>query len=192
MFSSFWKYLSSLSRDYKWRLFLRAMKPSPTDLLLDVGPGMGDMLECRYPWVERIVGVDRARNWSVGPVLKDFPKVSLVQADGCRLPFRDEAFDIVFSNAVIEHVKDQHQFAKEIRRVGQRYFVASPNRWFPLETHSKLVFVHWLPHKIAWKIIPLLSKYRHETWLLSPIQMRKLFPGAKIVGNGSSLIAYRV
>jgi SAM-dependent methyltransferase len=162
-------------------------------LVLDVGAGMGDMLEARYPWRERIVAVERTRDWSVGPVLKDFPQVRLVLADGCALPFRDGAFDIVFSNAVIEHVprETQNRFAQEIRRVGKRYFVATPNRWFPLETHSKLLFLHWLPHRIAWAVIPLVSKYKTETWLLSRKQMQKLFPDARVLHCGPSLIAYR-
>ena len=137
--------------------------------------------------------MDRTRNWSVGSVLKDFSQVRLVFADGCALPFRDGAFDIVFSNAVIEHVEGgmQDRFAKEIQRVGKRYFVATPNRWFPLETHSKRLFMHWLPHRKDWTVIPLVSKYKIETWLLSRKKMQRLFPDARVIHNGPSLFAYR-
>src|ERR1019366_4814761 len=46
---------------------------------------------------------------------------SWVAGDGRTLPFRDEAFDVVFSNSVIEHVGDapaQRRFAREVARVG--------------------------------------------------------------------------
>lgn len=48
------------------------------------------------------------------------------------------AFDVVFSNSVIEHVgdlDDQRAMAREIQRVGRRWFVQTPNRYFPLEPH---------------------------------------------------------
>ena len=68
--------------------------------------------------------------------------------DGRALPFRDEAFDVVFSNSVIEHVGDaasQRRFAREVARVGRAYWVQTPNRWFPVEQHLLTPLVHWLP-----------------------------------------------
>ena len=53
-----------------------------------------------------------------------------VIADGRQLPFRDDAFDIVFSNSVIEHVGDtasRQGYAREVDRVGKGYYVQTPN-----------------------------------------------------------------
>ena len=69
-----------------------------------------------------------------------------------RCPFDDGSFDVVFSNAVIEHVGDrerQGQLVREALRVGRRVFLTTPNRWFPVEVHTRLPFVHWLPDELA-------------------------------------------
>jgi hypothetical protein len=71
-----------------------------------------------------------------------------VQCDGTNLPFRDAAFDFVFSNAVVEHVGDAEQqtrFIAEHRRVGRWWAATTPNRWFPIESHTVQVFKHWNP-----------------------------------------------
>ena len=76
----------------------------------------------------------------------------MVQADGRDLPFADGAFDLGFSNAVVEHVggrEEQRRFVHELCRVAKRVFVTTPNRFFPLEVHSLVPFAHWLPRACA-------------------------------------------
>jgi len=71
-----------------------------------------------------------------------------VQADGLCLPFRDSAFDLVFSNAVIEHVgtrAEQDQFVQEHKRVGRTWVITTPNRWFPVESHTRTLLMHYSP-----------------------------------------------
>jgi hypothetical protein len=65
--------------------------------------------------------------------------------------FGDAEFDVVFSNSVLEHVgsvEDQQRMAREIKRVGKRYFVQTPNRNFPIEPHFVFPFFHFLPQRI--------------------------------------------
>lgn len=135
-----------------------------------------------------------------------------VIADGCMLPFRDGAFDLVFSNSVIEHVGDwaaQQRFAAECRRVGRRYYIQTPNYWFPIEPHMISPFIHWLPRSTRERLFPFTlraiidpeARSHPEGYLsialLTGAQMNALFPGAQIwrervLGFTKSLIAARM
>lgn len=121
----------------------------------------------------------------------------LVVGDGCRLPFRDGSFDIVFCNSLIEHLPldGQYELAAEVRRVGRSHFVQTPNYWFPVEPHFWAPFFHWLPlalrrRTVRW-ITPwgLLAKPGRaeaiaavdEMRLLSPAELRARFPGDELI-----------
>jgi len=140
-----------------------------------------------------------------------------VAGDGRALPFRDAAFDVVFSNSVIEHVGDaasQQRFAHEVARVGRAYWVETPNRWFPVEQHLLTPFIHWLPRPWQRAIVPrfnwwhvlvplpadrrdfYIDHYLRDVRLLGPRQLRALFPEARILrervlGAAKSLVAVR-
>ena len=139
------------SRARRHQLFMSIARPRPGDAVLDVGATEfalygANLLERAYPWPERITAVaveplDRFR--------RAFPEVAVVQADGRELPFPDASFDIVYSNAVLEHVGDaeaQRAFLAELARVGRRvFFVTTPDRWFPVDSHTLVPFAHWMP-----------------------------------------------
>ena len=120
------------------------------------------------------------------------------RGDGCALDFPDNSFDIVHSNSVIEHVggwRDMQRMAGEVRRLAPRYFVQTPNYWFPFEPHFRLPFVQYLPRALH-------DRMRARVWpgvsieLLSARQLQALFPDATIererfAGLAKSLIAVR-
>jgi len=116
--------------------------------------------------------------------------VRAVQADGRELPFADRAFDLGFSNAVVEHVaggrEGQRQFVHELCRVSHRVFVTTPNRWFPLEVHTLLPFVHWLPAGARQRLIP----FDDVLDPLGPKELASLFPySVRVINTGMTLIA---
>jgi ubiquinone/menaquinone biosynthesis C-methylase UbiE len=80
-----------------------------------------------------------------------------VQGDARRMKFKDNKFDVVYSNATIEHVgskSNQINFIKECLRVSRRdVFITTPNKFYPIEFHTKLPLIHFFPPKIYRKIL---------------------------------------
>ena len=126
--------------------------------------------------------------------------------------FPDRSVDIVYSNSVIEHVggpDDQARMAREVRRVGKRYFVQTPNYRFPIEPHFVCPAFQFLPLAVR---AFLLTKFRlgwferEQDWnhalqavssirLLTKEEFRALFPEAqfyeeRFFGLAKSLVAY--
>jgi SAM-dependent methyltransferase len=126
--------------------------------------------------------------------------------------FGDADFDVVFSNSVIEHLGSfaaQMRMANEVRRVGKRYFIQTPNRFFPLEPHFLVPGFQFFPLGLrAWMVsrfdvgwyrrIPDIHQARAEVEsvrLLSRADLRGLFPEAHIyeerfAGIVKSFVAY--
>jgi ubiquinone/menaquinone biosynthesis C-methylase UbiE len=145
---------AAYARRKMYRAFIARASVVPTDSVLDVG-ATGDRtyeasnyLEAWFPHKKNLiaVGLDEA------PLLEtDFPGVKYVRADGCRLPFADRLFDVVHCSAVIEHAGPAHkqqELLQELTRVaGRAVFLTTPNRWYPIEFHTLLPIVHWLPRR---------------------------------------------
>jgi SAM-dependent methyltransferase len=187
-------------REKRYELFLELCGVGPDERILDVGAGAGGALE-RFDETHEIVAVD------VSPQESEWlsaPNVTVQYADGTSLPFDDGEFPVVFSNSVIEHVpKDlQPAFAREIRRVGQRYFVQTPNRYFPIEPHYQMPFFQFLPERVQRAINRRFSLgwrergHWEEVNLLSARDLRGLFPDGEIhrerlIGLTKSLMVVR-
>jgi SAM-dependent methyltransferase len=177
------------NRRRKFELFMKTMRPGPETRVVDVGvgdtgfgtePGVAvthNFFEALYPWPERITAVSDV---PLPNFAREFPSIRCVRASGTELPFDDDEFDVAFSNAVIEHVgsrEEQRRFALELCRVAPRVFLSTPNRWFPVETHTLVPLVHWLPRPAADRAMRAL---RRENWdqveLLGKTELLALFP----------------
>jgi len=159
--------ISFLARRRLCQLFLKVMQPRPTDRILDVGVSdevniESNMLEQVYPYREKLTCASLTNGVSI---LEAYPGVSHTQVVPHQpLPFADQSFDIVYSNAVLEHAgsaEQQHFFLSELCRVARRRFVAVPNRLFPVEHHTCLPVIHYLP-KLTFR--RLLRGTRYDAW----------------------------
>jgi hypothetical protein len=97
-------------------------------------------------------------------------------ADARAMPFPDDCVDVALANAVIEHVgdeADQRRFIAEHSRVARCWIITTPNKWFPIESHTAVVFLHWFP---AWR-----AKRDEFTRLLSRRELKAMLPRDAIV-----------
>jgi len=126
--------------------------------------------------------------------------------------YKDNEFDIVFSNSVIEHLftwENQIKMANEIRRVGKCYYVQTPNYFFPVEPHWMFPLFQFLPQNIKVFLTENFTLGHQEKTkdrvkaiervdeirLLTKKEIQYLFPEAKIyneqfIGLTKSFTAY--
>jgi SAM-dependent methyltransferase len=191
--------VSLRSREHKLQLFRDLLSPGPETTVVDVGVtdapfGSGstdNFFEALYPWPERVTAVGHT---SLEHFAAAFPAVTVVQADGRDLPFADGQFDLGFSNAVVEHVAGgrgaQRRFVAELCRVANRVFVTTPNRYFPIDPHSLLPFVHWLPDSPSRRRLLAARGFDDVLDPLGPAELASLFPyPVRIVSRRMTLVA---
>ena len=93
---------------------------------------------------------------------KIYPGMKFVQYGGGTFPFDDNQFDWAYSNAVIEHVGSKEvktEFIKEMCRVAKHVFFTTPNKYFPVDSHTLVFFRHWNDkHFYKWR-------QKHNKWL---------------------------
>ena len=144
--------------------------------------------------------------------ISDKATLPQIQASACDIPFPDSSFDIVFSNSMIEHLgtwEKQALAAKEMRRVGKRLWIQTPNSRFPIEPHYLTPFIHWFPSHWQRNLLPYTvwafiahptsehcDRLHKEIRLLNWSEMRKLFPDCSIkaehfIGLTKSIIVIR-
>jgi len=191
-----------------YQSFLGFVRPGPGDTIVDIGVTPDtefedtNFLERWYPHPSQIT----ATSIEDASVLEQqFPGLRFVQTTDGPLPFDDHEFTVSFSSAVVEHVGNRQQqraFVREQLRVSDRFFITTPNRWYPLELHTILPFIHWLPQPVHQQLLRWMGK---DQWaktenlnLLSGKQLRGLFPadctvtvsGVRTFGLISNLYAY--
>jgi hypothetical protein len=162
---------------------------TPETRVLDVGGSMP--IWEGVPFLPKVTIVNLEQHHAI-PETFDF-----IKADARNLPVESNSFDVCFSNSLIEHLwtwEDQQRAAKEIRRVARRYFVQTPNFWFPIEPHFLAPCFHWLPLSLRkelalitptqlmghWGVADLM-RLVHELRLLTAAELQTLFPEAHIL-----------
>jgi hypothetical protein len=181
-------------RSRRFAAFERATRIDRPLSILDIG-GTAEFWENRG-WADRpgvtvtLVNLFRAR--------QRFENVIPTVGDATALDFPDNAFDVAFSNSVIEHLRtreNQQRMAAEVERVAHAYWVQTPNYWFPVEPHYLTVGWQWLPVRARVEILrrrpvgqmgrcPDRTFAEHtvrEVQLLSRHGLQQLFPAATLI-----------
>lgn len=132
--------------------------PDVTGRALEIGCQWGMLLETLAPQTTKCW-------WGVDPVVERHLSRSgfeLVNGVANDMPFPDETFDAILFANVYEHVppKDRDSSMVEMHRVlvpGGVVVGQLPNPHFPIESHSKLPLMGWLPPRaqnVYWGLSP--------------------------------------
>jgi len=183
--------LAARARERIYRDFLTLTRADRDRSLLDVGVSdvVGDAanhLERMYPHPERITAAGLGEGAAFRAA---FPMVRYVRIEaGKGLPFADREFDIAASNAVLEHVGSeagQRAFLAELARVARTVFVSVPHRYFPVEHHTGIPFLHWTDgsFRLACRATGKTTWAQPENLILMTRQrLRALWPNGGNIG----------
>jgi len=183
--------LAAYQRRRMFKRFVQIFRTGSQQTIVDVGVtsnetyALDNFLEVLYPNKEQItaVGLEDGSHLE-----RKYPGLRFVRVQSGPLPFGDNQFDVAHSSAVIEHVgsrKNQTDFLRQLWRVARfGIFVTTPNRWFPIEFHTTLPLVHWLPPAV---FRALLRRVGHQFYaqeanlnLMSRNDLRNAARGAGI------------
>lgn len=177
-------------RSNRARIAIDYMKPQAHMTLLDMGGSIG--LKGEWDFLRSLFREVTIVNTDFKMIRNIAPNVHIEIGDACNLPYPDNSFDWVFSNAVLEHVGDvqrQQAFCREMQRVARvGYFLSTPNKAFLIDPHTYLPGYHWMPGWIQkWYI--KLSLGHMQTWqetmrLVNKRELEKFFPDADIKSVG--------
>jgi hypothetical protein len=127
--------------------------------------------------------------------------VSVSQANALDLPAEilAEDFDLVFSNAVLEHVgghANRMAFAETTRKLAPRHWIQTPYRYFPVEPHWLFPWFQHLPIATRvqisqrWPLLHSPSANKKDALdavlgveLVSISEMRYYFPESRVVSE---------
>ena len=157
-------HISMMNRKNKIERFKQLFAIQENCKILDIGVAnheyrdSDNLLEKEFPDHPKLfaLGIECLDEFS-----NKYTNIKCVLYDGTNFPFKNKAFDIVWSNAVLEHVggfTEQVHFVKEMSRIGKNLCFSTPNAMFPVETHTKTPFLHYLPKKYFDKYLCLVNK----------------------------------
>ena len=157
-------HLMAKSRVKKIREFISLTGAGKDSTILDVGAANKEYspydnpLEKIYAYPAKITALSI---YPLDEFSKRYPEIRAVNYMGGEFPFNDNEFSVAFSNAVVEHVggfEKQLKFINEMYRVGRQLYFTTPAREFPLEMHTNLPLIHWLPKQIFNRVVILVGK----------------------------------
>ena len=182
-------------RARRLRAFADKLGARPGDRVLDLGGNIETWALAEQPYRLTLLNTSAASAGTQRPwrLPTNGSEWQVVIGDATDLSqFGDQSFDIVFSNSVIEHLGGNERvarFAREVCRVGRRYWVQTPAWTFPIEAHTGLPFYWFYPRPLreAWAARQD-RRHAHEPWHCPLAQttylklgtLRRLFPDAEV------------
>ncbi|MCW4015310.1 MAG: class I SAM-dependent methyltransferase [Candidatus Bathyarchaeota archaeon] len=131
-------------------------------LLLDLGCGPG------YPHIYflkkgiQAVGIEVVKT-RIQTAKKNSPNGNFILADGCKLPFKEDCFDTVISNDVLEHLpyelaKPMFDEANRTMKADGVVYISVANKYQIQEPHTLIPFLTWFPRPCWEKIHKIVKK----------------------------------
>ena len=153
------------------RLFMNSLDPKSDEKVVDIGvtPDIEhketNYFEKNYPYKEKvtITSIEDCNFLVEMYGLETFVMTKAKES----FPFEDNEFNLLFCSAVLEHVgnrQDQKFFINECLRGAKRGLLVTPDRYFPLEMHTFIPFLHWLPWGAFQKIVKVIKRKDGQFW----------------------------
>jgi len=202
--------ISNQMRSRRLAKFIELIGELPLPVrILDVGGTVGF-------WQDNPLVKDKSLRVVVGNLtvaISPYDNLTSVTLDATDLSrYSPGDFDVVFSNSVIEHLytlENQRKMAAEIQRVCTRYWIQTPNYWFPIEPHFHVPGWQWLPESIrvamlrrvrcGWRgpcpDLAMAQNLVREVRLMTRAELTQIFPLGQIFverfyGLPKSLVVY--
>ncbi len=186
--------LGNYFRTKRFDFFLHRIKPMNKPIsILDLGGKVNF-------WENR--GLTGNNNFKITVLniqseISDYSNIKTINGNVLKLKdFKENSFDIVFSNSVIEHLynfENQKKMAHEVLRIGKNHIIQTPNKYFFIEPHYMIPFFQFLPKKIQFKILTKTRFSRLKKWdeqfardyteeirLMTQKELKEIFPKSNI------------
>ncbi len=151
-------------RNEMFELFKKKLSSVSVDSLLDIGTTEENILKSSNFFVKKFQYIKIKKSISDQNINKayfdQFIKKSITSDFK---PMEIELFksDLVISSATIEHVGSVENQKKMLENIisltNKIFFVTTPYRFYPIDFHTKIPFIHMLPKKIHRAILKLLK-----------------------------------
>lgn len=119
--------------------FVNIEKIAPSDYsILVVGCAYGyECKACKDMGFKRVIGVDISEH-AIAEAKRTFSDIEFYVGDACNLNFKDNEFDIIMTNNLLEHLPDPRVALKEFYRVSRKYVLLRQDNVFMIEMFNCL------------------------------------------------------
>ena len=162
------RYTSAVTRNKERGRFIVTTLSECFDLsnikIIELGCGLGWLSVELARYCPNVIGIDlneKAVNLAKSYQKTEGVHVKFEKGDASATKYPAKHFDVAIVSHLLEHAQshdDPIREAKRILKTKGTLIIASPNKFWPIEQHFYLPFLHWLPKKIADKYVHLFNR----------------------------------